>query len=386
MFRRFLSTAAMCLIAIAAIAKLIDLPAFLESLEHWVIVPNWAVVYIGVIVPCTELAISAAWLLGLGGRQLRTGAIGLMIVFTCAYVTEALVNRPPTCDCFGKWRAWKQWSNSVPWVVGRNALVVLCLAVGANNAFRLSASRESPRRVGRAGFTLLELVITIALIGLLIALIAPSFKSFGYAARDTKSLGNLRQHCQVVALYATSESDYLPCQVDPSATHTILRAGGDMEFLCAYFDIRYAWTVGMADGYYDGRWEHKSYYVPTNYSGTPWTYWYTVTAVARPEYWRAETRTIHGQFAGQLISNVTYPSAKGLYLDVFDGGRRTYTATGQDYWPIGFADGSARRASDKTVLAGYPRGDGELGVGRGRLGVGFPVIHTNDGVRGRDVK
>lgn len=57
---------------------------------------------------------------------------------------------------------------------------------------------------------------------------------------------------------------------------------------------------------------------------------------------------------------------------------------GRERWRIGFVDGSARAVAQSELLPGYRTGEYPFGSGSSMLG--FPVIHTIDGVRGRDVK
>lgn len=65
----------------------------------------------------------------------------------------------------------------------------------------------------RRGFTLLEILIVIAIIGLLAAILFPVFASVREGARRGACLSNLRQLGQAITMY-TGDHDYYPHAVD----------------------------------------------------------------------------------------------------------------------------------------------------------------------------
>jgi prepilin-type N-terminal cleavage/methylation domain-containing protein len=66
-------------------------------------------------------------------------------------------------------------------------------------------SQRSPR-----GFTLVEMLIVIAIIGVLISILLPSLKMARIVANDTKCMSNLRMHGQAIVTYAADNSAYFP--------------------------------------------------------------------------------------------------------------------------------------------------------------------------------
>jgi prepilin-type N-terminal cleavage/methylation domain-containing protein/prepilin-type processing-associated H-X9-DG protein len=61
-----------------------------------------------------------------------------------------------------------------------------------------------------AGFTLVELLVVMAIIAILISLLLPAMKKVREQARTTTCLTNLRQLGSSIQMYATDNNDYIP--------------------------------------------------------------------------------------------------------------------------------------------------------------------------------
>jgi len=74
--------------------------------------------------------------------------------------------------------------------------------------------RFSPVRntslVRRPGFTLVELLVVVAIIAILAALLLPALRGARETARQTACMGNLRQVSLAVRLYLSDNNDWLP--------------------------------------------------------------------------------------------------------------------------------------------------------------------------------
>jgi general secretion pathway protein G len=78
-------------------------------------------------------------------------------------------------------------------------------------------SSSVSRRSSLAGFTLLELLTVIAIIGVLAAILFPVVGFARAKARNAQCVGNLRQIGLGVQMYVADHKGWLPCNVsDPS--------------------------------------------------------------------------------------------------------------------------------------------------------------------------
>lgn len=88
----------------------------------------------------------------------------------------------------------------------------------------MKASNSASDDIGRksSGFTLVEMLCTIALVAILVAMLFPAYSAIMAKTKQARCASQLRQVHQVIALYANDHDQYYPptygSLVDPSAT------------------------------------------------------------------------------------------------------------------------------------------------------------------------
>ena len=380
----------MSFIAVAALLKLEDLPQFASDLKTWRIIPGSFVGPLTTIVPAIELIVSGAWLLSLVGKPSRYAGILMLAACSVAFLTETLLFGAPKCGCLGKLAAWESIRDEVPWVISRNLILSLMLGVGAefrgvrvvegvDGRLACRARPSQPR-----AFTVLELLLVIVLVALLVALTLPSLGQVRTAAKSVRVLSDLKSHMSVAAAYAIDQRDFFPCIADPGATHFVADDGDTRELL-PYFGMRVAWWKGLS-GYYNGAGLQRVFVSPK--TKNVYVYQYSDTCVARPEYWNLKTRTQEGQIGGTRLTEVVFPSKKGVYAD--------WSSTLETAYYYGFdrpipvesslADGSAAVFQSNMLLLPVATGDGPNDWPRVFPGIPQPILFTIGGVAGRDVR
>lgn len=275
-------------------------------------------------------------------------------------------------------------------IVGRNLVLIVLWCAGWRLTERRAVShapsniRKRPALAGIRGFTLIEVVLVIALVGLLTLLLLPSVGSVRDKARRLSVLSSMRQHSAIFASYTSDWQDYYPAYARPDATLHVIRSQAQTLVYPRYFDVVSGWNVALADMYYDGRSEGIDF--QRQREMTPITnYWYASCFLARPEFWNPATRTGPEQWGAVKSSQVQWPASKVLLFDYWrwmgDPPQADRAVADTD---VSLVDGSARSAKSRDFLPAYVGGDG--GWPGSVMGFGIPGLHTIDGVRGRDFK
>ncbi|MCX6970222.1 MAG: prepilin-type N-terminal cleavage/methylation domain-containing protein [Verrucomicrobia bacterium] len=87
--------------------------------------------------------------------------------------------------------------------------MIACLAE-SQNAFTTKVVLKTTRRVREAAFTLMEVLIVVAIVAILAAILVPVAGKMSEAGRATKCMSNLRQLHSVLMLYANDNNQMLP--------------------------------------------------------------------------------------------------------------------------------------------------------------------------------
>lgn len=245
-----------------------------------------------------------------------------------------------------------------------------------------------------AGFTLVEIILAIAIIGVMLAMFLPSLGSFRDGARSTVNLSNLRQHVAVMSSYTSDYKGLFPNLVEPSASWGVIRcesAGVAIEV--PYFIATRYWNVGLADQYYSGSWRSRAFSGSfTKDLITSTSYEMSCALIADPKFYNMETRMMPpAQLRPVRIDEAVFPSKKSMltarYAVNHDNprDRYEYSTFGRTGGDAGFIDGhaaSVRAAETLPRRMGSPDGPWFGGHHGGCL----PMSHPNDGIRGRDVR
>jgi|CXWL01.1.fsa_nt_gi prepilin-type N-terminal cleavage/methylation domain-containing protein len=246
----------------------------------------------------------------------------------------------------------------------------------------------------RPGFTLIEVLVVIAIITVLIAISVTWLAGSRRSARDTKSLGNLRMHAAAMNMYATDHNACFPYFTFPGHLTGVLVGGGIRVEAVSYFDAFQFWHVALADGYYNVHAASDAFHPPQSqlerdpYWPYASGYHYPCAFIATPEYWNPETRRGPEQWRRTRTDQVLFPASKTLMVESWVPGRAGQDMIRTTPLPVATCDGSARNLKWGERMSGYQRGDGVQFMADGAVHFGDvpSLLHTSDGVRGRDIQ
>ncbi len=390
----------MVFVLATAVLKLADLTAFETALRSWSLLPKAAVVWLAVGVPALELAIGGLWLLRIH-RALALALCGFMIAaFTVAYTAHLLLAEPPDCGCLGLLQQYQSQEAATLIFLVRNGILLMALGMGAwltGMLPRFWPGRGKGRHIMRSrvsqpqGFTLIETIMVIALVGILVSLLLPALGGARRQAQRIDAIADLRSHMQVMTLYSIDYDDMWPYLTDPEVTYTIFRHPSGRAGPLLYFMVTNMWHWPLLGSYYPE--SGLDMFVAAGDlgygngppSGVFSSYTYSATMYSRPEFWQLKTRTGPKQWRPVRVSDVRFPSNKGgLSFDEHELDRDADGAFVRIWHPIGFCDGSASNVKWNDITRPYPKGDGHWWGSFD--GFGIRVRHTIGGVYGRDIE
>ena len=170
-------------------------------------------------------------------------------------------------------------------------------------------------RGAKLGFTLLELLLVIALVGVLTTLLLPSLGMTRDKAMRTRAMSDLRQHATVMNMYTGDWGGLFPFFAIPGASETVIRTERYTESF-SYFSSHSFWPVALVDRYYpDYAIDDAIFQSPFarhSERGVWGAYAYSCSMIAIPAYWDQSTREGINQLRPNRLSSVRYPGGKTL--------------------------------------------------------------------------
>lgn len=374
-------------LATLGLLKLAWLPAFASSMALIRVLPADAQWWLTIGIPTAELAVG----LLLFARPKAPLAVGSGVLLAFMLIVGAALADPPTsgrgCGCLG---VASQWLDVPPQVFTAFAwmmLITLCVAwVGG------ATGRPGPTRVRaaeRAAFTLVEVVLVIAILTVLAFVLAPTLSLVRESARRVRANSDLRSHAAIFAAYSDDHKDQFPYITDPRGDVSIIRCrSAGLAVRARYFDAFLHWSVALADGYYAGAFRSaalKSPWRPYSGQGIASDYSYPCVFIADATYWSAFSRRRgRVQLVSTRASQVLFPSVKTLLFAAGAGGVSA-ESDASGLIPTGFVDGSSADIAEHLRTEQYRPADGpDIRLSLHTVAL-TPYLHTIDGVRGRDV-
>lgn len=245
----------------------------------------------------------------------------------------------------------------------------------------------------KPGFTLVELLVTLGVIGVLIAILLPTLASARRSARDVAGLSNLRQAAVSFSVYAETYGGAMPFS-PPGSTFVTSPPGegeGSSVTTGSFWDLSYYWASLFHDV---APWhEHFSTWVvhdvrrdpdrpwqgggsePFPGQGIP-SFYYCRALYARPALWSGRASADPASLLAPVrMPDVRFPASK---VFLFDGEAPLRAPEGDppDKIAMAFVDGhAARRDRDEASDPVMPSSNDVIPA----------TLHdTKDGAFGRD--
>lgn len=392
----------------AGILKGIDADEFARWLEGWTVLPPWSRGVAAVFIPVAEVGLGTMWLV----RMSQRSTLYVMFLFLTAMTGVAFVQSAlaplPSCKCFGAlgdhFRLLSE-SSGLVWRAGTLACMagagwLLIRGFGTKSTSNQTTSNPpnslgAPKPGPARGFTILEVLVVVVIVGTLLAFLLPTLASTRAAARSSLSLSNLRQHAIAFTGYATDARGAFPYFSDAASGETVFTRGGETARY-PYFLAYENWHFVLADGLYGLSPSAEIFFPPTfrkePSEGVPWQtpYYWPCKFIAEPGYWNPATRREgRSQLRGNQIASLAFPDSNIMFIswwpletrfvNVQSRGRSLATETC-------FGDGSASLVLLSDIGDGYPSGDGNAVPVVLHSNEWPPGLHTIGGISGRDIR
>ena len=248
----------------------------------------------------------------------------------------------------------------------------------------------------RSGFTIVELLISVAVIAVLVALVMTGLGEARKHVYDVSNCSNLRQTMMDFAMWSDDHAGRMP---NPGLPNDPI--SGESPFYGdvrphsrpnVYHSVPTAWPrlLYYWRGSTSPAWHSTDGYAPlgvtldpnhASYAGwsLPTRYRYATVMLTSPDVWRSDyplslsPAEFMSFYAYVQAASIAYPAEKGVHLH--EGAYRE-----ESRWHASFADGSATR-----VAPGGLHEPSLIPTTTTTTRRGTPVLHTVDGYLGRDI-
>lgn len=116
-------------VAVAALFKLSDLPAFAAHVRTWRLVPGGYVGLVVGVVPAAELLLGGAVVMGLSKRWAPLAILAMLWIFTAGLAVMALRTPDAACGCLGWLTRNAPFWDTPRGGVARNLLLIALLTL-----------------------------------------------------------------------------------------------------------------------------------------------------------------------------------------------------------------------------------------------------------------
>jgi prepilin-type N-terminal cleavage/methylation domain-containing protein len=387
------SVAAVLLLTVAL--KVASPVQFLAATRHLVTLAGLSsdlVPTVGALLAALVVAIEfgcAVALLALGPNLwARRLTIALLLGFTAVLILMLFVPVKGGCGCLGI-RSSLTPAQDAALGLTRNAGLIGLLLLRARGADKgLSRDQTRPVAPGQRAFSLVEMLVVIAVIATLIAMTLPAMRRARDAGLLTRSQSNLRQMSHLIATYANDWREMYPYLATPGDPRGPFYARGvDISspiYTTGYFSGSMTRWVNVFE---DSELPPRVEYSRAEYESLDLPEFVRLSAiclsvntVAAPEFF--ESSPIERvpwpngpTFRAVRVSEVLRPSHKGLLVDHTTRTTEALRRGPTEAWSVSRADGS-------VFIWSPPSDQADMLVVSS--GVGGPIIATRYGVRGVD--
>ena len=242
-------------------------------------------------------------------------------------------------------------------------------------------NKSNARRFDRMAFTLVEVLVSIGIIGLLLAILLPALAGAKRAGVNTAMLVNQRESMGIVRAYASDHDDQFPSAGDESGVTASFPWQGTTQTLSYWAQPdHWGWIIQSLG--YEGYVSVGPNAAPTIFRdqedctscgfGMRSIHTLSPTVLAEPEQFADGASADRLLNTAQRTTDVRHPAAKGVLMQMY--ARDVEDASSQ--WLIHFADGHGEYVPERRLRPGA-----EIGIPFG----GLPVMSTVGGVEGRDL-